>query len=147
MGHPLINPVVEFDGARYTLCPSGHYRGYWRKTTGDREMLHRANWIKHNGEIPRRHDVRYRNGNPNDNRPENLDCVNRNDGQRMYGAHKKIPSVFGTKSCLACGRDLWRREGWNHHEAPSAYKRRKTCSPQCSARWKKGKARGTRMPS
>lgn len=133
----LALPFVEFGGARYAPQKDG----YFRKTTGDRGLLHWAMWEKTEGPIPRRHVVCFIDGDRMNIKPENLACVRKGEDRR-FGRFLSLE----LKSCLHCGSLMGRRTGWNGHEGPAAYAKRKTCNPQCSAAWKKGKPRGERMP-
>lgn len=135
-------PFVDFDGKRYALMISGHYKNYYRETTGSREMLHRAVWRKANGgrEVPRRHVIHIADNNRKSTDPDNMECLPKGED---VSAARRMPIVL--KRCLACGRPMGRRYGLNHSEGPTAYAKRGTCNAQCSADWKRGKPRGTRM--
>ncbi len=143
MGRPCLRPFVEFEGARYTPVVSGFYAGYLRKTSGNREMLNRAVWEKHNGRIRRGLIVIYLDGDKMNNTIENLAAMPRPEARRIITARVHRIAV---KDCIACHKPMGRRFSWDGREGPTAYAKRKTCNPQCSANWKRGKPRKSRMP-
>lgn len=49
-------PFVLFNGDKFTR---GRY-GYYRKTYGDRDALHRVVWKFHKGDIPKGHEVHHK---------------------------------------------------------------------------------------
>lgn len=134
--------AVVFDGNRYAQDISGYYAGYFRKTTGDREMLHHAVWRKANksAEVPHGHVIHIADNNRQSTDPDNMECLRK--GEDVSAVRRKPITL---KRCLACGQPMGRRYGKNHREIPSAYTKRMTCNPQCSADWKRGKPRGARM--
>ena len=134
----LALPFIEFEGKRY----APEKDGYFRKTTGDRESLHWAIWRKEYGDIPQGHVVCFVDGDRMNVTIDNLACVRKGEDRR-FGRFMQLR----LKPCLACGQVMGRRMGWDsHHEGPAAYAKRKTCDPRCSADWKRGKSRGSRMP-
>lgn len=62
---------IEFNGAKYTLKPTGYYA----KTNGSRSLLHRDVWEYHNGKIPPKHDIHHINHDRSDNSIENLELI------------------------------------------------------------------------
>lgn len=132
---PKPYPFISFDGARY--APDGK-DGYFRKTSGDRELLHHAMWVKAHGRIKRGWVVRFVDGDRMNVVLENLEAVPRGEDRRV--------TPIDLKPCLWCGKLMGRRATGDHPEGPTAYSQRKTCNAQCSAAWKKGKPKGTRMP-
>jgi hypothetical protein len=139
----LHNPIVEFDGNRYSRVVSGYYAGYYRKTLGNREMLHHAVWRKANGgaSIPDGHVVHIHDNNRASIDPDNMELLLK--GEDVTECRTK---QFALKRCLACGAIMGRYFGLNHRECPAAYEKRKTCNARCSADWKMGKPRGSIMP-
>lgn len=129
----LALPAITWDGARY----APEKDGYFRKTVGDRELLHHAKWIKAYGRIKRGWVVRFVDGDRMNVDIDNLEAVPRDEMQRAR--HIKM------KPCLACGHLMGKRATGNHPESPSAYAKRRTCNTQCAAAWKKGRRRGARM--
>lgn len=71
----------EFDGLKFTQ----RSHGYYARTDGDRELMHRYVWRFHYGEIPPGHDVHHRNHNPTDNRIENLECLSKSEHSSRHG--------------------------------------------------------------
>ena len=130
----LALPFVDFEGARF----APEKDGYFRKTTGDRQHLHHAIWIKAHGRIIRGWVVRFVDGDRMNVVLENLESVPKNEV-----SHRKSVKI---KPCISCGQLMGRRLTGNFTESPSAHARRKTCNVVCSAEWKKGRRRGVRMP-
>ena len=127
-------PFVEFDGARYAPGKDN----YFRKTDGDRELLHHAKWRKAHGRIKRGWVVKFVDGDRMNVEIDNLECVPR--------AEMHSPRPIQIKACLWCEQPMGRRATGNFPEGPSAYAKRKTCDVKCAAAWKKGKPKGTLMP-
>lgn len=128
-------PFIEFDGARY----APEKDGYFRKTTGDREMLHHAIWIKANKRITRGWVVRFVDGDRMNVTLDNLESLPKNEANRRM--------VIKPKPCLACGRLMGRRLTGNYPEGPAEYAQRKTCGTRCSGDWRRGRRRVARMGS
>lgn len=143
MGRKIISPVVEFEGQQFTQLHSGFYAGYFRQTTGTREMLHRFAFKKYHGKIKRGHDVIMMDGDKKNMAEDNLLEVTRSEARNIIASRLHKLEV---KRCLACDEPMGRKVGWDSRECPAAYTKRKTCNPQCSAAWKKGKPKGARMP-
>lgn len=129
-------PHVDFQGGKY----APYTDGYFRKTTGDRSLLHWDIWIAAHGPIKRRHEVRFIDGDRMNVVLENLICVRVGEG-RGFGKAKQV-----LKPCLACARTMLPQFGGKTPESPSAYALRKTCDSKCAANWKRGKPKGTTMP-
>lgn len=70
----------HFDGMTFTL----RNNGYYGRTDGDRELMHRYVWRFYNGEIPPNHDIHHLNRNKADNRIENLECLPKDEHARRY---------------------------------------------------------------
>jgi hypothetical protein len=73
---------VRFNGVIYRRYPHARdasSRNYYRCGVADAlrgfGSLHRDVWVYHFGAIPPGHDVHHRDGNFDDNRPENLECL------------------------------------------------------------------------
>ncbi len=130
-------PAIEFDGAKYAPFTDN----YFRKTNGDRELLHWDIWKKSHGPIKRGHEVRFIDGDRMNVAIENLICVRKGEG-RGFG---KVNAPL--KACLACGQTMLPQLGRKNPESPSAYAKRKTCDATCAGNWKKGKKKGSRMPA
>lgn len=73
-------PFLSFNGDKFTL--KNH--GYYGKTYGDRELMHRVVWEYHSGEIPPNHDVHHVNHNKADNRIENLEAYEKSEHARKF---------------------------------------------------------------
>lgn len=72
---------IIYNGAKYTL-----QQGYYRRII----QLHRQVWEDHFGPIPENHQIHHRNGNGQDNRIENLECVHITEHRRIHNAQKEI---------------------------------------------------------
>lgn len=104
-----------FNGLEYKLYPNERYFSRGRK------RLHRVVWEYHNGEIPKDYQVHHINGDPYDNRIENLALVHKTLHQRFTGKqrHKNNPEwskEFYTKGIEASKE--WHRseEGREWHK-------------------------------
>lgn len=126
-------PAIEFDGARY----APEKDGYFRKTVGDRELLHHAKWIKAHGRITRGWAVRFVDGDRMNVDLDNLEMVPRNEVQRV--------TPIKLKPCLTCGQLMTRRATGDIPEGPAAYAKRRTCNTACAAVWRRGRRRGETM--
>jgi hypothetical protein len=111
-------PTVEFDGLKFTV----RSHGYYARTDGDRELMHRYVWRFHYGDIPAGHDIHHKNEIKTDNRIENLEMKTKADH-----SHDHSFQFVPLKNCVQCGRLMNRRSG----EGPTAYRRRKRCSIAC----------------
>jgi hypothetical protein len=69
--------------------------GYFRATTGCRELLHHRIWIDLHGPIPRGYQVTFKNADNADFRQSNLTCLPTPDVTRLHasGANQFTPSV------------------------------------------------------
>lgn len=127
-------PVIEFDGKRYA---SKNRDGYFLKTTGDREPLHRDMWRKAHGRIKRGWVVYFVDGDPMNITLDNLECVPKGEEIR--------PAPIKTKPCLQCRQPMPRRLTGANPEGPAAYAARKTCGRDCRAAWYRGRPARIKM--
>jgi hypothetical protein len=77
---PTPKPFMEYDGRRYTLKEHGYYRA----TSGDREYLHRAIWMREVGPIPDDHDIHHVDHDKTHNEVGNFECLSKADHARLY---------------------------------------------------------------
>jgi hypothetical protein len=75
---------IVFNGKKYTKRKDG----YFRKTDGNRNLLHHDVWIYYNGEIPIQYDIHHKDNNRNNNNIENLEMI-------LKSKHGKIHSLEG----------------------------------------------------
>lgn len=80
---------VMFNGGKYTIKPSNYYA----KTDGSRSLLHRDIWEYHNGQIPDGWDVHHINEDKQDNRLENLECIDKAEHTRHHIAKRETKAV------------------------------------------------------
>lgn len=76
-------PFIYFNGEKYTL----RNNGYYGKTRGKRNLLHRDVWTSSKGSIPEGYDIHHINGDKSDNRIENLECLPKSEHTRLYSPH------------------------------------------------------------
>ncbi|MCF2717851.1 HNH endonuclease [Paenibacillus sp. UKAQ_18] len=77
---PQSKNYVEFNGSRYTKGTLG----YWRKTVGDRSLLHRDVWVYHKGEIPDGWDIHHIDEDKDNNDISNFECLPKAEHTRQY---------------------------------------------------------------
>ena len=76
-------PFVLFNLNRYTLRNTGYYG----RTNKNRDLLHRDVWEFYKGTIPNGFDIHHINGNKEDNRIENLECLSKSEHTKKYSPH------------------------------------------------------------
>jgi len=63
--------TLLYNHQNYTVSKEG----YWRKTTGDRESLHRQIFKDNHGEIPKGFEVAFKDGDNSNLDPDNLEII------------------------------------------------------------------------
>lgn len=136
--HKYLKPKVAFNGSVYTWSS----KGYYRRTSEPRTILHHDIWEFHHGPIPDGYEVRHRDRDQHNNDISNLVCVTKADSTRMHHPRRRLPR----KWCLFCGEELkpkpkqWRsKKFW---ETPNAFGKRLYCNPRCAKAHARGKPRG-----
>ena len=82
---PNFQPHQYFDGHKFSL----RNHGYYEKTTGKRELMHRYVWEKYNGLILENHDIHHKNHDRGDNRIENLEMICHREHAKKYSTGNK----------------------------------------------------------
>ena len=77
---PNFQPHQFYDGHKFSL----RNHGYYERTTGDRELMHRYVWAKNNGSIPIGYDIHHINRNKADNTIENLELSDHREHATKY---------------------------------------------------------------
>lgn len=77
---------VEFNGFKYTKRNDG----YFRKTSGNRSLLHKDVWIYYNGEIPHKYDVHHKDKSLDNNSIENLQLLSKSEHGKMHSIEAHI---------------------------------------------------------
>ena len=104
---------VWFDGIRYTRQKNGRYIGSYGK------ILHREIWKRFNGEIPKGYVVHHIDGDPSNNKIENLQIMTQSEHIML---HQKIKKDI----CKFCGKPFER-----HNLSGNC----KFCSKKCHSDW------------
>lgn len=78
--------VVVYNGRRYRRYPESPREVHRRYFGRSGALLHRDVWKFHNGPIPQGYDIHHKNGDPGDNRIENLECLSRKE---HFGQHEE----------------------------------------------------------
>ena len=73
-------PSVIFNGNKYTLRNTGYYG----RTNGERNLLHRDVWEKHYGKIPNSHDIHHKDHDKTNNNINNLELLRKDDHARKF---------------------------------------------------------------
>lgn len=108
-GHPVRKPQLGQNGAPIAWRGRWYHRmrtGHFRHSKG--ELLHRAIWVAHNGAIPDGLHVHHRNGDPGDNRIENLELLSPAD---HYARHDPR-GWHGDDRLRGGGKKSWEKREW-----------------------------------
>ena len=73
-----------YNGIKFTISKS---TGYYRRTDGDRELMHIYVWKKERGEIPKGWDIHHIDFNKENNNINNLKCLPKSEHTRLYSPH------------------------------------------------------------
>lgn len=128
-------PYIVFNGNKYTLTTGGYYR----RTDGDRELLHRDMWKLERGSIPDGHDIHHIDEDKTNNVIENFECLPTGDHTRLHNPQQPIQERY----CLYCGKQLVRRTtDPKDIETPTELAKRNYCNRDCASNDRKGKPKG-----
>jgi hypothetical protein len=128
-------PYMVWNGNKYTLTTGGYYR----RTDGDRELLHRDMWKLEHGSIPDGHEIHHKDGDKTNNVIENFECLLTEDHTRLHNPQQSIQERY----CLYCGKQLVRRTtNPKDPETPAELAKRRYCDATCKANHFEGKPRG-----
>lgn len=78
---PKRLPFITWKGMKFTIGKDGYYR----RTDGDRERLHRVVWVHHKGPIPDGYDVHHKNGDKTRNQLGNLELLSCEEHGAAHG--------------------------------------------------------------
>jgi hypothetical protein len=73
-------PFLTFNGVKFTL----RNNGYYGRTDGDRELMHRYVWRYYKGDIPISYDIHHKNHNKADNDINNLELISKSEHAKKY---------------------------------------------------------------
>lgn len=73
-------PFLTFNGDKFTL----RNNGYYGRTYGNRELMHRVVWKHNKGDIPSEYDIHHINHDKTDNRIENLEIYEKSEHARLF---------------------------------------------------------------
>lgn len=130
--------IIEFNGIKFRRYPESENwadRSYFTPGIADRQRgvkrLHQELWRSIHGPIPDGCDIHHADGNPLNNDPDNLVCLDSNDHQRSHN-HPGNPDKLNEVRHLAAA---WHRseEGrkWHSEHAKWTWKVRKPLTKVC----------------
>lgn len=80
----IILPFIIYDGIKFTPSDNGYYRATSRKK---HVSLHRYKYMKEVGKIPDGYDIHHKDGNKQNNKIENLECILKSEHTKRYSPH------------------------------------------------------------
>jgi hypothetical protein len=84
-------PFQVIDGIKFTL----RNHGYYSATTGERQLMHRYIWEKHNGKIPESHDIHHIDHNRANNDISNLALYTKSEHARLFNSENRRRAANG----------------------------------------------------
>jgi HNH endonuclease/Helix-turn-helix domain of resolvase len=131
-------PYFVFGDNKYTL----NTNNYYRRTDGDRELLHRDVWKSVHGDIPMGYDIHHKDEDKSNNDIENLELLPTAEHTQLHNPLRDTPIKF----CLTCGEQIVRKvRPSGILETPSALGKRYFCDTRCAGKYKIGKPRGGKV--
>lgn len=73
-------PFVTFNSEKFTI----RNNGYYGKTYGNRELMHRYVWRFYKGDIPKGYDIHHKDRNKTNNKIENLEIYEKSEHARKF---------------------------------------------------------------
>ena len=158
---------VVLDGVKYTKdSTTGYYLGSRsHPTTGKRERLHRAVWMKHYGVIPKGYEIHHKDEDKDNNDINNLEALKMVDHKSIHSNkefHKERMRVRAAKNQPLAAEwhstsegKLWHKkhfyEQWdkweskesnclncgNEFSAKVTHNQTKFCSNKCKSTWRR----------
>lgn len=130
------NLMQVFNGVRYYKRKDAPY--YARRTPSSR-YIHRDVWEFHNGPIPDGWHVHHINGDPADNRVENLQAISPSDHSALHGiANPWVGSAGNVEQLLQAGERAkeWHRSEtgreWHRQHGKKSWEGRKWHGKNCA---------------
>lgn len=71
---------IEFNNKKYTK----RYDGYYKCTSGSRNLLHYDVWVFHNGKVPKGHDIHHKDKDLDNNEISNLEMLHKSEHGKMH---------------------------------------------------------------
>lgn len=103
-----FQPVVEYQGRKYTCQKTGGRHRYLRDTKAGRGRqnkqtvyLHHVIWVEHNGPIPAGHKLAFKDGNHLNCAIENLELLSNSEQVRKYACKGQNQFTVVAKQKLA----------------------------------------------
>jgi hypothetical protein len=73
-------PYLYFEGMKFTLRNTGYYG----RTDGKRELMHRVVWEHYNGKIPKGHDIHHKDHDKENNIIDNLELYTKAEHAKKF---------------------------------------------------------------
>lgn len=103
--------------------PDGKY--WWAKA--GTKSLHRAIWKWYHGDIPAKHDIHHKDGNPHNNKPSNLECLSKREHRRRHREDHRTPKQLRHLERIRPKAAVWHRskqgEAWHRRHAQRVWGR------------------------
>lgn len=97
------------EDTNWNVRPDGrHFTYYWEDNEKRYIYRSRWKWEQEHGEIPDGYEVHHANGDPSDDRLENLECIPAGAHHQMHGAERVEGRLQRreVKECAECGKEF-----------------------------------------